>query len=92
MNGTNYVWMGQTFLVAIFYVIGSLVTRKMDKKDEVNNSLSRTSPIAAAKQNHFIDEVAKALDEPYGAVSLRKASISQYRVLFSKATFPHLMS
>jgi hypothetical protein len=37
----------------------------MDKKDEADQSLSRTMPISVAKQNHFIDEIAKELDEPY---------------------------
>ena len=37
----------------------------MDKKDEVTQNVSRTSPIAVAKSNHFIDEVAKELNEPY---------------------------
>ena len=51
------------FLITI---AGSLVTNKMDTKDEASLvSISRTSPIAAAKQNHFIDEVAKELNEPY---------------------------
>ena len=48
------------------------MTHKMDKKDEAAHSLSRTSPIAVAKQNHFVDEIAKELEEPYGSVCLRK--------------------
>ena len=64
----------------------------MDRKDEANQSVSRTSPIAAAKQNHFIDEVAKELNEPYAQVSLRKQSLLYYRTIFSKSSFPHLMS
>lgn len=50
LNGTNYVWMGQAILVSILTIAGSLVTKKMDAKDEANlASISRTSPIAAAK-------------------------------------------
>ena len=36
LNGTNYVWMGQTFLVSILCLAGSLVSKKMDRKDEEN--------------------------------------------------------
>ena len=54
--------------------------------------MSRTSPISVAKQNHFIDEVAKELGEPYASVSFRKQSLLYYRTIFSKSAFPHLMS
>jgi len=92
LNGTNYVWMGQTILIFILCLAGSMVTRKMDVKDEASQTISRTSPIAAAKQNHFIDEIAKELNEPYSSVSLRKQSLLHYRTIFSKSSFPHLMS
>ena len=36
LNGTNYVWMGQTLLSAILCLAGSLVTIKMDRKDEAH--------------------------------------------------------
>lgn len=85
--------MGQAILVSILTIAGSLVTKKMDAKDEANlASISRTSPIAAAKQNHFIDEIAKELNEPYAQVTLRKQSLFYYRTIFSKSSFPHLMS
>lgn len=64
----------------------------MDVKDEASQALSRTSPLAAAKQNHFIDEIAKELSEPYSSVALRKQSLLYYRTIFSKSSFPHLMS
>ena len=93
LNGTNYVWMGQAILVSILTIAGSLVAKKMDAKDEANlANISRTSPIAAAKQNHFIDEIAKELNEPYAQVTLRKQSLFYYRTIFSKSSFPHLMS
>ena len=92
LNGTNYVWMGQTFLLSILCLAGSFVTKRMDRKDEASLSVSRTSPIAAAKQNHFIEEVAKELNESYAQVSLRKQSLLYYRTIFSKSSFPHLMS
>ena len=57
LDGTNYVWMGQTILVFLLTLAGSIVTFKIDRKDEASESISRTSPIAAAKQNHFIDEI-----------------------------------
>ena len=66
LDGTNYVWMGQAILVFLLTLAGSIVSYKIDKKDEASeSSISRTSPIAAAKQNHFIDEIAKELSEPY---------------------------
>ena len=92
VSGTNYVWMGQTILVFVLTLAGSLLSRKMDKKDEAEQSLSRTSPIAVAKQNHFVDEIAKELDEPYAQVCFRKQSLLYYRTIFGKAAFPHLMS
>ena len=49
LDGTNYVWMGQTILVFLLTLAGSIVTFKIDKKDEASESISRTSPIAAAK-------------------------------------------
>ena len=84
--------MGQTILVFLLTLAGSIVTFKIDKKDEASESISRTSPTAAAKQNHFIDEIAKELNEPYAQVALRKQSLFHYRTIFSKSSFPHLMS
>lgn len=84
--------MGQTILIFLLTLAGSIVTFKIDKKDEASESISRTSPIAAAKQNHFIDEIAKELNEPYAQVALRKQSLFHYRTIFSKSSFPHLMS
>lgn len=49
VNGSNFVWMIQTLLVAILTIAGAFMTHKMDKKDEAAQSLSRTSPIAVAK-------------------------------------------
>ena len=71
ISGTNFVWMGQTILVAILTLAGSLVVRKMDKRDEADHSVARTSPISVAKQNHFIDEIAKELGEPYAQIYFR---------------------
>jgi len=69
------------------------MARRADGKDKHENfSISRTAPIAVAKQNHFIDEVAKELKEPYHSVLYRKQTVMSYRTLFSKAAFPHLMS
>lgn len=92
VNGTNYVWMGQTILVAFFTLAGSLFTRKMDMKDEADQCLTRTSPIPVTKQNHFIEEVAKELDESYAALCFRKQSLFYYRTIYTKTAFPHLMS
>jgi hypothetical protein len=92
VNGTNFVWMGQTILVAILTLAGSLVARKMDKTDEGDLCLLRTSPISVTKQNHFIDEIAKELGEPYAQVCFRKQSLFYYRTIYSKSAFPHLMS
>ena len=93
LDGTNYVWMGQAVLVYLLTLAGSIVTYRIDKKDEASeSSITRTSPIAAAKQNHFIDEIAKELNEPYAQVALRKQSLIHYRSIFSKSSFPHLMS
>ena len=92
INGTNYVWMGQTILVALLTLAGSLVTRKMDKKDENDASLSRTSPIPVTKHNHFIEEVSKELSESYASVIYRKRSLIHYRTIYTKTAFPHLMS
>ena len=46
VNGTNYVWMGQTIFFAILTLAGSLIALKMDKKDWADQSLSRTMPIS----------------------------------------------
>ena len=92
VNGSNFVWMIQTLLVSILTLAGAFMTHKMDKKDEAAQSLSRTSPIAVAKQNHFVDEIAKELEEPYGSVCLRKQSLLYYRTIYSKSAFPHMMS
>jgi hypothetical protein len=32
--GTNYVWMGQTFMFSLLTLCGALVAYKMDKTDE----------------------------------------------------------
>ena len=49
------------------------MARRSDRKDmQENFSISKTAPIAVAKQNHFIDEVAKELKEPYHSVLYRK--------------------
>ena len=92
VSGTNYVWMGLTLLIFLLTLAGSIVTYRLDKKDEVTQVVSRTSPIPVAKQNHFIDEVAKELKEPYHSVCYRKQSVMYYRTIFSKSAFPHLMS
>ena len=34
VNGSNFVWMIQTLLVAILTIAGAFMTHKMDKKDE----------------------------------------------------------
>ena len=54
--------------------------------------MARTAPIPVAKQNHFINEIANELNEPYAAVYYRKQSVMYYRTIFSKSAFPHLMS
>ena len=94
INGTNYVWMGETILIAILCLAGSLITIKMDRKDAASQGISRTSPLAitAQAQNHFIDEVAKELKENYAQVCLRQQSLLHYRTIFSKSSFPHLLS
>lgn len=89
--GTNYVWMGQTFMFGLLTVIGAVVAYRMDKADE-QKSVSRTAPIPVAKQNHFINEVANELKEPYAAVYFRKQALMYYRTIFSQSAFPHLMS
>lgn len=63
--GTNYVWISQTLFITVLSIAGSLVARKLDKTDEQTQSIGRTSPIPVAKQNHFINEVANELKEPY---------------------------
>lgn len=90
--GTNYVWMGQTFMFALLTFIGAFVAYRMDKSDEQTQAVSRTGPIPVAKQNHFISEVANELKEPYAAVYYRKQAIMYYRTIFAKSAFPHLMS
>ena len=93
ITGTNYVWMGETVLIAIFCFTASVIAIRMDNKDALNHSLSRTSPVAAtAHQNHFIDEVAKELKENYDQVCLRQQSLLHYRTIFGSSSFPHLMS
>ena len=92
MGGGNYFWMGQTILVAILTLTGSLFARRQDRKDESKQSLGRTAPVSIAKQNHFIDEIAKELGEPYAQVSFRKDSLFHYRTIFSKSAFPHMLN
>lgn len=48
--------------MAILTMIGSLITLRLDRKDELNaGSVTRTQPISAGKQNDFIGEIAKEL-------------------------------
>ena len=54
--------------------------------------MTRTGPIPVAKQNHFINEIANELNEPYASVMYRKQSVVYYRTIFSKSAFPHLLS
>ena len=35
VSGTNYVWMGLTLLIFLLTLAGSIVTYRLDKKDEV---------------------------------------------------------
>lgn len=48
-DGTNYVWMAQTILVALLTLIGSLIALKRDKKDDAEQGVSRTWPISIGK-------------------------------------------
>lgn len=64
----------------------------MDRKDECDQGVNRTAPIPVTKHNHFVEEVAKELGEPYAAVIYRKRSLIHYRTIYTKSAFPHLMS
>jgi len=65
-NGNTFVWVAQATLISMLCVAGVLLTLKADRKDTRENGVSRTSPSASiSAQNHFIEEVAKVLEEPY---------------------------
>ena len=50
LNGTNFVWMGQTILIALLTLAGSLAAWRLDKADEnTHGVMSRTAPIPVAK-------------------------------------------
>ena len=73
VSGTKFVWMSQTIFVSTLCLFAFCMARRSDRKDmQENFSISKTAPIAVAKQNHFIDEVAKELKEPYHSVLYRK--------------------
>lgn len=73
VKGTQYVWMLTTLLMTTLTLIGSILLVRLDAKDSGEQAVNRTAPVAsAAKQNHFIDEVAKELEEPYSSVSYRQ--------------------
>ena len=52
----------------------------------------KTAPVAVARQNHFIEEVAKSLNESYAQVVYRQQALLYYRTIFSQSPFPHMMS
>jgi len=49
LNGTNYVWMGQSLLSAILCLAGSLLTIKMDRKDE-SRTKAAISSVSALRE------------------------------------------
>ena len=73
VSGSGFVWTCQSVFISTLCLIAYCMARRADGKDKHENfSISRTAPIAVAKQNHFIDEVAKELKEPYHSVLYRK--------------------
>lgn len=65
-NGNTFVWVAQATIISMLCIAGFLLTLKADRKDTRENGVSRTSPSTSlSAQNHFIEEVAKVLEEPY---------------------------
>ena len=82
-------------MVAILCIAGSFIALKFDRADQRDSSIMRTAPtqqISIAKQNHFVEEVAKSLNESYGTVMHRHQNLLYYRTIFSKSPFPHILS
>lgn len=91
-DGNSFVWIAQSTIISMLCISGMLLALKSDRKDTRESGVSRTSPSASiSAQNHFIEEVAKVLEEPYAQVAYRQASLIFYRTIFTKSLFPHLL-
>ena len=87
-----YVWVTEAILMALLCITGSLIALKFDRVDAQEQSIMKTVPSAVSKQNEFIEEVAKSLNENYAQVVCRQQSLLYYRTIFSESPFPHMMS
>ena len=92
LDGSGFVWVAESVLVALLCLAGSLVALKFDRVDHQEQSIMKTAPCAVTKQNHFVEEVAKSLGESYAQVVYRQQSLLYYRTIFSQSPFPHIMS
>lgn len=89
-----YVWISESVLIAMLSLIGVIVAARLDDTDQKEISIGKTVPVLTAltKNNHFISEVAKQLDEPYSSVVHREQQIKHYRSVSSKAVYPHVVN
>ena len=67
------LWIIQSILTALLSIFGLIAALKLDKNDQKNLNLAKTAPTLTliSKENHFISEVSKVLNEPYSSLMHR---------------------